>query len=565
MNPSVFKNIFKNHLKRKSTPLKKLAEDIDPNAIEGYVTIRKGDRFGNIVDTKVIKNKLTSISKSTIIRLLAQESTPWRASSFNPAQYRINRIRFGNAYEGAYAVTNERQYTGLSPISLGGSRDIIVPIYQDYQDPADLQRNYYNLYEPSMRPGKPFNNDLDNLTLANKKTAYGTLNQNAPKLIFQNIAAAQWASGKVELSLGNLFANLGLNNPLSDLDNQLDINKAFRPPFPNLVVDIYFTDTGKIMQRLIFKNIDTAVAGASTAYGADYTKGSNAVKPSVYMVAGADITGLGNRNMYVKLPTVGTVSGNMVDGLGGTGNSGGASYINNPNNGSFDLLLTPVANTLYEEHTDINNLVDIGTKLYFDFSQDSNGNFNGWKLVLDIAHGTAGQGIGGGLGERDFVANGLTASTPTDSNFAQAKLGVGISYDRGYYNVINSIVPKTGINVIPQSSNWNSNLNLDALWVANYKARFGASKDYYEVGNLKSFTVGNNAAYTDDFETSFSIIMGLNDGNGADPINGVVYTEAFLCSENDDIFSALRFAPQDRFKKNNQNVFFITWSIRAPL
>lgn len=562
MKPALFQNIFKRHLKNKSTPLKSLAEDIDPNAIMGYVTLEQRDRYGSVISKNVVKNKLTSISKSSIIRLLAQESSPWRPGTFNAAAYQINKIRFGNSYDGAKAVTEERKYTGFStPFA---SRDVLLPI--DAPSPADLQRMYYNFYEPSMRPGAPVGgvSVLENLTPTQKKTAYGSLYDNAPKLSFQNIAAAQWASGKVELNLGNL----GLNNPLSDLDGKTQINKEFYPPFPNLVVDIYYVDTGKIMQRLVFKNIDSTIAGANTPVGADYIKGSNPIKPSVYMVEGSDISGFGNSNMYVKLPPIGTVAGNMIGGNGGSGNAGGNAYIGSPansNNMSFDVLLTSVPDTLYEEHTDFNNLTDVGTKLYFDFSQDSNGNFKGWKLVLDVAHGTSGQGVGGGPGERTLVLNGLTSSSSTDSNWAQAKLGIGISYDRGYYNVINSIVPKAGINNLQHSSNWNSNLGNDALFIANHKTRFGASPDYYSVGNLKSFTVGNNAAYINDFETSFSIIMGVNEGNGADPINGVIYTEAFLCSENDDIFSALRFSPNDRFTKNNQSTFYITWAIKCPL
>ena len=565
MKPSVFQNIFKRNLKKSSVPLKAMAEDIDPNAFEGYVTIKRADRFGNVLDTKVVKNKLTSISKSTIIRLLAQEASAWRPAAFNPSAYRINRIRFGNAFDGAYAITNEKKYTS-NTIAIP-SRDILVPIYQD---PADLQRNYYNLYEPSVRPGAPVTNNLNAITLTQKKTAYNGLQNNAPKLSFQNIAASKWASGKVELTLGNSFVNFGLNNSAATLDGRDDINKDYSAPFPNLVVDLYHVDTGKIMQRLVFKNINQLVAGAATAFGADFAKGSNALKPSVFIVNGLDSSGYGNRNMYAKLPQDGTGASTPATFLGGTGAGGGSGYINNANNAaSFDLLLDTGVNTLYEEYQDYNALADVQSKLYFDFSQDANGNFGGWKLVLDIAVGAPGDGVGtpgGAASTREKVTNGLNLSGGSnDVNWAQSKIGVGVSYDRGYYNVVNSIVPVTGVNAIQNSSNWNNNLNNDALFLANYKNRFGSAKDYYEVGNLKSFTVGANEAYINDFETSFSIIMGANQGNGSDPINGIVYTEAFLCSENDDVFSSLRFAPIDRFTKNNASTYFITWSIRAPL
>lgn len=568
MKPSVFQNIFKRHLKNKNTPIKKMAEDIDPNGFQGYVTIQRADRFGNIVEKNVVKNKLTSMSKSSIIRLLAQEATPWRPGTFNPAAYRINKMRFGNSFDGAYAITNERKYTS-NTIAIP-SRDINVPIYQD---PADLQRMYYNLYEPSVRPGAPVTNNLNGITLLQKKTAYGNLHNNAPKLTFQNIAASQWASGKIQLSLGNQFTNFGLNNSVATLDGRDDINKTFMPPFPNLVVDVYYVDTGKILQRVVFKNINNLVAGASTAFGADFPKGTNYLKPSTFIIEGTDVSGYGNRNMYIKLPQDGEGASTTATWLGGTGTGGGSSFINQSaydnNHAAYDLLLANSANTLYEQHTDYSKLADVLSKLYFDFSQDSNGNFGGWKIELDVAIGNPGDGIGttgGGPNSREKINYGLkNTSGSNDVNWAQAKLGIAVSYDRGYYNIINSVVPRSGINNLQYSSNWNSNLSNDALFLANYKNRFGSSRDYYEVGNLKSFTVGVNEADINDFETSFSIIMGSNEGNGADPINGLVYTEAFLCSENDDVFSALRFPAIDRFTKNNQSTFYITWQIRSPL
>jgi hypothetical protein len=566
IKPSIFQNFFKKHLKNPGTPLKKMAEDIDPSAFEGYMTIRKvNPATKEILSTNVVKNKLTSLSKSTIIRLLAQESSPWRPATFNANQYRINKIRFGNSYDGAYAITQERKFTGNPAITFP-SRDIVVPIYSDG---ADLQRNYYNLYEPSIRPGAPVDNNLVGLTLAQKKTAYTNLQNNAPKLSFQNIAAATWNSGKIELSLGNSFTNFGLNNPLAKLDGRDDINLDYPAPFPNVMVDVYNTVTGKILQRLVFKNIKPSVAGVATTYGADYTKGSFAIKPSVYMIdGGTDPSGFGN--MFVKMPLHGT-GATTPDFNGGAGDTGAyATYMNNPANASYDLLLDPSAGTLYEEFTNETYLGDIESKLYFDFTQDTNGNFNGWKLVLDIAIGGSGEGIGSvapSVTERSFLTNGLDRTIPSaDANWAQVNLGIGLSYERGYYNIVNSIVPKSGINNLQFSSNWNNNLNLDGVFTASYKNRFGTSKDYYEVGNLKGFTVGADAAFINDFETSYSIIMGVNDGNGSNPIDGVLYTEAFLCCENDDVFSSLRFNnTNDRFTKNNSSTYFITWSIRAPL
>jgi len=568
MKPSVFQNIFKRHLKNKNTPIKKIAEDLDSSAFQGYVTIQRADRFGNIVEKNVIKNKLTSLSKSSIIRLLAQEATPWRQGAFNPAAYRINKIRFGNAREGAYGITNERKYTS-NTIALISPRDISVPLFSS---PEDLQRMYYNLYEPSVRPGAPVTINPNPLSLVQKKTAYGNLHNNAPKLTFQNIAASQWASGKIQLSLGNQFTNFGLNNSVATLDGRDDINKTFMPPFPNLIVDVYYVDTGKILQRVVFKNINNLVAGNSTAFGADFPKGTNYLKPSVFILEGADVSGYGNRNMYIKLPQDGTGALAESGFLGGTGTLGGSSFINqltyDNNSPAYDLQLASSANTLYEQYTDYSKLADVFSKLYFDFSQDSNGNFGGWKIELDVAIGNPGDGIGVNIPTnniRTLITNGLKNTSGTnDVNWAQAKLGIAVSYDRGYYNIINSVVPVTGVNNLQYSSNWNSNLNNDALFLANYKNRFGSSRDYYEVGNLKSFTVGVNEADVNDFETSFSIIMGANQGNGSDPINGIRYTEAFLCSENDDVFSALNLGP-GQFVKNNQSTFYITWSIRSPL
>ena len=90
---NLFKKIWsKNFLKAKE-PLDKFSEDI--GGLKGEFSWIKY-RNGQKVDTFTHHNEITSISKSTVIRLLAQGSSSWRGT-IDPTQYKISRMRFGNA------------------------------------------------------------------------------------------------------------------------------------------------------------------------------------------------------------------------------------------------------------------------------------------------------------------------------------------------------------------------------------------------------------------------------------------------------------------------------------
>ena len=161
------------------------------------------------------------------------------------------------------------------------------------------------------------------------------------------------------------------------------------------------------------------------------------------------------------------------------------------------------------------------TTLFFDFSKDINGNWNGWKVNLD-----------------EWDSEQISNIKP--------------KFEIGKYNIINSVVPRTGVNA-------------DAGTTAI--ARYGSSTvDYYAIGGGINYKLDSEAIFIDDYSVDFSIFMGRTDGNGANIIaTPVKYTEVFLCCENDDIFSMISLPLNEQFEKSDEDGFYITWTIRAPL
>jgi hypothetical protein len=90
---NLFKKIWtKNFLKAKE-PIDKFSEDI--GGLRGeFSWIKYKD--GKKIDTFTYHNDITDLSKSTVIRLLSQGTSAWNGL-IDPTQYKISKMRFGNA------------------------------------------------------------------------------------------------------------------------------------------------------------------------------------------------------------------------------------------------------------------------------------------------------------------------------------------------------------------------------------------------------------------------------------------------------------------------------------
>jgi hypothetical protein len=90
---NLFKKIWtKNFLKAKE-PIDKFSEDI--GGLKGeFSWIKYKD--GKKIDNFTYHNDITDLSKSTVIRLLSQGTSSWNGL-IDPTQYKISKMRFGNA------------------------------------------------------------------------------------------------------------------------------------------------------------------------------------------------------------------------------------------------------------------------------------------------------------------------------------------------------------------------------------------------------------------------------------------------------------------------------------
>lgn len=120
---NLFKQIWNRNYK-KGTPAEKLADDIGP--FRGIVKVREYDQAtGKIIDCHEQKNMLVNLSKTNIIRLIAQGQSPW-VGAIDPSKLAISRMRFGNATSG-YTPSVDDYYNGSEAISSGQRASKFTP------------------------------------------------------------------------------------------------------------------------------------------------------------------------------------------------------------------------------------------------------------------------------------------------------------------------------------------------------------------------------------------------------------------------------------------------------
>lgn len=128
---------------------------------------------------------------------------------------------------------------------------------------------------------------------------------------------------------------------------------------------------------------------------------------------------------------------------------------------------------------------------------------------------------------------------------------IKIYYERGKFNVINSIVPRDGYNV-------GSGSTIALRYYGN------TAGDYYPTLSSIEYRDGD-IDFVDDYSATFSVNMAGQYGNGVITLGTEVikYKEAYLFNERDEMFSALFLS--SAFDKNPFNAYYIAWTILAPL
>jgi len=128
---------------------------------------------------------------------------------------------------------------------------------------------------------------------------------------------------------------------------------------------------------------------------------------------------------------------------------------------------------------------------------------------------------------------------------------VKMIYDRGTYNIINSVVPRDGYNT-------GRGQRLDLRYANN------SAGDFYPVLPTIEYRDGDTD-FVDDYSATFSVNMVGQYGNGVITVGTdyIKYKEAYLFNERDDLFSALYLT--NAFEKNPLTAFYIAWTILAPL
>jgi hypothetical protein len=112
---NLFQKIWSRNFKKGQESIDKFSEDI--GGLEGvfsYTPIVNGIK-GNPTS---IKNTITHLSKSTVIRLLAQEALSTYKGSLDPKDFKISKMRFGNAPFGSYASIQEKELSYYDPYEL---------------------------------------------------------------------------------------------------------------------------------------------------------------------------------------------------------------------------------------------------------------------------------------------------------------------------------------------------------------------------------------------------------------------------------------------------------------
>lgn len=111
-----FSKIFAKHLRKGDVPVEKLASDL--GMLQGIFQYKEYDPItSKILSVSDQHNTIVNFSKSNVIRLISQGSSPW-IGDINPASRKISKMRFGNSNGGLSAATKDLYYKINEPSML---------------------------------------------------------------------------------------------------------------------------------------------------------------------------------------------------------------------------------------------------------------------------------------------------------------------------------------------------------------------------------------------------------------------------------------------------------------
>lgn len=205
-------------------------------------------------------------------------------------------------------------------------------------------------------------------------------------------------------------------------------------------------------------------------------------------------------------------------------------------NSSNNEIASLSFNTVYSRDTVVGN-----TPIVSDTSNYLSSTPANHKLYYNYPTGTATKGY---WTVQFTLGNGAVANITS----------FRISFKTGKFNMVNSVVPKTGYN--------------SGVGVAAERFPLSSGIDYYStVAPVYNNSTGSS--FIDDYSATFSITMAQNEGNGSSGLS-VYYTEAFLFNSRDDLFSIIRFpfpsqALVKGFEKSSTFSYLISWTIKSIL
>ena len=420
MKDNLFKKIWNKNFVKANDKLDRFADDI--GGLKGYFSWKKFDKNNNLLTESGIHNDITNLSKSTVIRLLAQGMPKYRTQAIDPAKYKISRMRFGNA---SYKDNVGYNYGGVKSEDMEFAKKLY----------------YYNNTENVYRPNE--NDGIGKGSLSKFKSAGGKIgpifSSDANSIIKKQFYVADAYkndnfSGDSYIYPADKFGNLSVGNVNIPIDKNsiyfsyLNIYsneaKIYPPSHNTLKINLTFFD--------LANNDD---------YNINFI--SSDIEKKIY-----------NRSL----------TGNIF---------------------LSDMLITDTRNFIKD-----NQLV---------FIYDNN--LQLWKINFS-------------LNENYFLQN-------FTNNTAKVLGRIEIEYNIGKYNIINSIVPRV-------ETNSGSSIN-----------RF-ISEDYYPM--VSAVYDSSPTDFVDDYGVIFSSIMNVDQGNGQTGSNlPVIYTEAYLFNELDDLFSSITY------------------------
>jgi hypothetical protein len=419
MKDNLFKRIWNKNFVKATDKLDKFADDI--GGLQGHFSWKKFNKNNQMIGESGIHNDITNLSKSTVIRLLAQGMPKYRTTIIDPTKYKISRMRFGNA-----------SYKDNNNYNLGGVKN---------EDMEFVKKLYY--YDST-----------ENVYRPNENNGIGKDNANNFK------------------SAGGKISNVFLSDVNSIIKKEFYTSEAYRDN--SLLVDNYSYPSDKF-GSLSVGNVSIPIDKTSIYFSYLNTYSNEAkLYPPAHNSLKITLRffNLGNNTNYTQVFAPSDIDKKIYN----RSLTGNIFTSNIPNN-------------------DTNYITNNQVTLTYD------NNLQLWKIMFTL--------------KDNYLTQNFT------NNTAKVLGRITIEYNIGQYNIINSIIPRNGINA-------GSSVN-----------RF-SSEDYYNM--VSSVYDSSPTDFIDDYSVIFSSIMNVDQGNGqAGNSLPVIYTEAYLFNELDDLFSSITY------------------------